>query len=329
MRTRLIEILRESHGEFVSGQDLADRMGLSRTAVWKHMQALRRLGYVIEARVNSGYRLLAAPDRLYPSELMPRLKGMRLGTALEYHERVDSTMEAARKLAEQGAGEGTLVLAETQENGRGRLGRAWASSYGTGLWLTLILRPRLLPAQIPNITLLAAVALARAVEKVAGLSPGIKWPNDLYLGDKKLCGILTEMKGQADAVEYLILGAGLNVNQLEADFPPEVRPIATSLWLATGKRQDRAELLAAFLTEFERCYYPWQDCGDEEWLQEWRQRNITLGREVQVSFLKEVFQGRAVALDPDGALVVETPDGERRVVRAGDVTLSPRNGGST
>lgn len=321
MRAALLQILRENRGKFVSGQELAAKLGLSRTAVWKHVEILRREGYVIEARAKAGYRLLSAPDRLYPEELAPVLAGLRLGRFVSYHERVGSTMEVARGLAENGAEEGTVVLAETQEAGRGRLGRVWTSPYGLGLWFSLILRPRLLPAHVAKVTLLAAVAMARAVEEVAGVHPGIKWPNDLYLGGRKVCGILTELKGQADAVEYLILGVGINVNQREDDFPVELRPVATSLHLAAGRRVERARLLALFLREFEQRYFAWQESSWEGWLAEWRARSITLGRRVRVSFLTEVFCGLAVALDGEGSLIVEADNGERRAFRAGDVTL--------
>lgn len=321
LRTALLELLRENYGQYISGQELADRLGLSRTAVWKHVERLRREGYVIEAKAKAGYRLVAAPDRLYPEELAPVLRGLRLGGPVVYRERVGSTMEVARELAEGGAAEGTLVLAEAQDAGRGRLGRAWASPYGLGLWVSLILRPRLLPAHVPKVTLLAAVAMARAVEEGAGLHPGIKWPNDLYLAGRKVCGILTELKGQADAVDYLILGVGVNVNQREGDFPVELRPLATSLYLAAGRPVERPRLLGLFLREFEERYFAWQESGEEGWLEEWQERNITLGRRVRVSFLAETIYGRAVALDAEGSLVIETDNGERRALRAGDVTL--------
>jgi BirA family biotin operon repressor/biotin-[acetyl-CoA-carboxylase] ligase len=317
----VLAALRETPGRFVSGEELAGRLGLSRTAVWKQIRRLRQEGYGIEARARAGYRLVHAPDRLYPEELEPYLKGLRLAGRVLHFDRVGSTMDVARKLAETGAEEGTLVIAETQEAGRGRLGRAWASAHGLGLWFSLVLRPRLLPAQVAKTTLLAAVAMAEAVQQVTGLGPGIKWPNDLYLGGRKVCGILTELKGQADAVEYLVLGVGVNVNQREEDFPPELRRQATSLLLVGGGRVERTALLASFLREFEARYRPWQEAGREDWLEEWRRRNITLGRNVKITQLEESFFGRAVALDGDGSLVVEGEDGRRRVFRAGDVSL--------
>lgn len=320
-RTALLERLRKRPGKFTSGEELAQELGLSRTAVWKQVEALRRKGYVIEAKARAGYRLLQAPDRLYPEELAPHLGGLRLGRVVFYRERVDSTMELARVLAEEGAPEGTLVVAEAQERGRGRLGRPWASPLGLGLWFSLVLRPTLVPAQAAKVTLLAAVAGARAVEMVTRLAPGIKWPNDLYLQGRKVAGILTELKGQADAVDYLILGVGINVNQQEKDFPLSLRHLATSLYLAGGERVDRVRLLATYLREFEHRYDAWQGGSQEDWLREWHERNITLGRPVRVSFLAEHFRGVALALDSDGGLIVATGDGERRVFHAGDVTL--------
>jgi BirA family biotin operon repressor/biotin-[acetyl-CoA-carboxylase] ligase len=300
---------------------LAARLGLSRTAVWKQINRLRAEGYGIEAKARAGYRLVCTPDRLYPEELGPRLRGLRLARTIVYYDRVGSTMEVARSLAEQGAEEGTLVIAESQEAGRGRLGRVWASAPQVGLWFSLVLRPRLLPAQVAKTTLLAAVAMAEAVAGVSGVEPGIKWPNDLLLHGRKLCGILTELKGQADAVEYLILGVGINVNHREEDFPPELREQATSLYLAGGHTVERAALLAAFLKELEKRYYPWQEAGDDGWLEEWKRRNLTLGRRVRITLLEEEFCGRALALDRDGSLIVEGDDGQPRVFRAGDVFL--------
>lgn len=321
-RAALLKALQEKRGEFVSGQQLAEDLGLSRTAVWKQIQGLREEGYVIEAKVRSGYRLVSGPERLYPDQIQRALEGLELGRRVSYHERVATTMEVARELAEEGAEEGTLVLAETQEAGRGRLGRSWASPYGLGLWFSLVLRPFLPPAEAPKATLLAAVAVAQAVERVAGVRCGIKWPNDLYLPGGKLCGILTELKGQTDAVEYLILGIGINVNQRQEDFPPELRPQATSLLIETGRRIDRIVLLRACLEEFEARYRPWVQSRSEQWMQDWRELNITIGRRVQVTFLKETFVGRAVDVGTDGSLVVEGDNGERRVFRAGDVTLA-------
>ncbi|MGB9920881.1 MAG: biotin--[acetyl-CoA-carboxylase] ligase [Moorellales bacterium] len=317
----MLEALQEPGGGYVSGEELAARLGLSRTAVWKQINRLRADGYEIEARARAGYRLVSAPDRLYPEALAPRLRGLRLAKSVHSYERVGSTMEVARGLAEEGAEEGTLVIAESQEAGRGRLGRAWVSAPGVGLWFSLVLRPRLLPAQVAKTTLLAAVAAAEAVAAVTGLAPGIKWPNDLLLEGKKLCGILTELKGQADAVEYLILGVGLNVNHRQEDFPPELRDQATSLYLVGGREVERAEVLAAFLGELEKRYYPWQETGDDSWLEEWKRRNVTLGRRVRITLLSEEFCGRALDLDRDGSLIVEGDDGRPRVFRAGDVFL--------
>jgi len=223
-KQQVLEELRKRKGEYVSGEELSRRLGLSRTAIWKHIKALRRDGYQISACTRRGYTLLCIPDRLYPEEVTAGLKTTWLGRPFYYYEEVGSTNQVAKDLAEQGAPHGAAVLAEGQTSGRGRLGRGWLSPAGKGIWLSLVLRPRVAPWQLPQLSLLAAVGVASAIKEITGLEVGIKWPNDILSRGKKLCGILTEMRAEVEITQYVILGIGLNVNLDIEDFTRDLWP---------------------------------------------------------------------------------------------------------
>ena len=238
----------------ISGEYLATQLGLSRAAVWKRVHRLKAQGYVIEGSPRRGYRLLAVPDKLLPEEVLQGLKTGVFTGPVHYFETLDSTNDLAKALAVQGAPEGTVVVAEAQTSGRGRLGREWDSPPGVGLYVSLVLRPMLPPMELPQITLTTAVAVVRAVRRVAGLAPGIKWPNDLLLNGKKLGGILTEMETESDRIRHVVVGLGLNVNN--PGFPPELAATATSLALEAGRTFSRVNLLQAWLEEFEALYEP-------------------------------------------------------------------------
>ncbi|NTW05163.1 MAG: biotin--[acetyl-CoA-carboxylase] ligase, partial [Peptococcaceae bacterium] len=208
----ILELLRTSAGEFLSGEKISKKIGISRTAVWKHITALRQEGYSIEAMPKIGYRLLDIPDRLYPEEIRDNLTTVSLGRNIYYFKTVQSTNQEARRLAQEGVPHGALIIAEEQTGGKGRFGRVWFSPKTLGIWASLVLRPEISPENAPPVTMLAAVAVAVAVENITGIALGIKWPNDLLYENKKACGILTEMNGEMDKVNFLILGLGINVN---------------------------------------------------------------------------------------------------------------------
>ncbi len=302
----------------LSGEALALRLGLSRAAVWKRINRLKALGYVIEGSPRRGYRLLAATEKLLPEEIALGLKNRRLRGPVHYFEEVASTNDLAKELAAQEAPEGTLVVAEAQSRGRGRLGRQWESPAGAGLYVSLILRPVLPPTEMPQITLTTAVAVARALKRVAGVAPGIKWPNDLLLGGRKLGGILTEMETESEQIRHLVVGLGLNVNNQA--FPEEIAAIATSLALATGRRHSRVRLLQAWLEEFEELYGRFLAREFAGILDEWRSFAVTLGREVTVRQGPLVIHGQALEVAPDGALLVETASGMVVRVTSGEIT---------
>ena len=235
-REQLLTLLLKRKDEFLSGEKISDALQVSRAAVWKHIEALRQEGYQIEARPKRGYRLIYRPDRLAPEEVAPLLTTRRFGREIHYERTVPSTQPLAHQWAREGAGEGALVLAEEQTAGRGRLGHSWYAPAKSGIWMSLILRPPIPLVHASQLTLVASIGVARALSDTTGLSLSIKWPNDLLIGDKKVCGILTELRGEQDRVDYIVLGIGINVNIVTDQWPEELRERATSLAIASGRK---------------------------------------------------------------------------------------------
>ncbi|MFZ5591615.1 MAG: biotin--[acetyl-CoA-carboxylase] ligase [Bacillota bacterium] len=322
MKDHLLKLLREQSSAYVSSEQVCKSLKVSRAAVWKQIQALRAAGYEIEALPHYGYKLLAVPDRLYPAEIAWGLKTAVYGQNVHYFNRVESTNVAARDLARRGAVDGTLVVAEEQTGGRGRLERGWFSPAGGGIWCSLILRPPLLPSEVAPVTLTCAVAVRRAIQQVAGLEVQIKWPNDLLLDGRKVCGILTEMSAEMEKVNYIIIGMGLNVNIRTEQFPPELRDAATSLLACGGREYSRCRILQRYLEQMEDLVALWMTEGMEKILAEWKQYCVTLGRQVVVSTVREQFAGLALDVGSQGELIVEDRHGVRRTFWAGEVTLA-------
>lgn len=318
MKDTLLAVLKSNRGTYVSGEELSRMFGVTRTTVWKQVGQLRAEGYSVESSPRLGYRLVDTTDLILPAEVLDGLETARLGRRIVYLAETGSTNRLARELAAEGAPEGTLVLAEVQSGGRGRLGREWSSPAG-GIWMSLILRPELLPHQLQLLTLTAAVAAGEACELIAGVSPGIKWPNDLLCGGKKLAGILTEGSVEADRLDYLVLGIGVNANITEDDFLPELRDQATSLLLESGRKVDRAAWVRSFLWRLEG-YYLNAGEGLTAVLEEWRLRSVTLGRKIVVSMAGRMVEGMALDINDAGALLVRTENGIEAVL-AGDVAL--------
>lgn len=321
MKEKILELLKLSYPDYISGEVICQRLGVTRTAVWKHIQALRSMGYEIEAVTNAGYRLLGVPDRLYPAEITWGLKTSFLGRHIYFHERLDSTSRLARELAAQGVPEGTLVVAEEQTGGRGRLGRGWFSPYGKGIWCSVILYPSLSPLDAPPLTMLAAVAVAEALHQATGLKAGIKWPNDLLLANKKICGILTELFAEMEKVNHLIIGIGVNVNIAPEEFPPELRETATSVLAETKRRVSRVNLLQELLAKLEYWYLKWQKEGFAPVLARWKEYSVTLGRPVKVISHRESYEGWAEDVSDDGSLILRLPNGQRQKIISGEVSL--------
>ena len=306
----------------VSGAQLAEQLKISRAAVWARIEELRRVGYEIEAGPHFGYRLVNSPDALHADDLLARLgKTKVIGRDIRVFEETTSTNDVIEKLARDGVREGAVVFAESQTKGRGRLGRKWMSPLHQGLWFSVLLRPELRPQETTQLTVASATALRRAIKNVTGILAEIKWPNDLLIGGKKVVGILTEMSAEVDRVRHVILGIGVDVNQDAAEFPAELRKIATSLKIESGRKISRAELATEILRELDFDYA--RICGGKfpALADEWEAASETIGRNVTVHVGDRHFRGHAESLDDDGALLVRTEHGHLERVIGGDVTL--------
>lgn len=303
MAELLRRILEECEGRFVSGQDIGRRMGMSRAAVWKQVQGLRRRGFGIEGARGAGYRLLGRPDVIEEQELFSRLSRTDFRKHFVFFHVTDSTNSGAAELAGKGGAHGTVVCADSQTGGRGRLGRRWESPPGVNLYFSLLLRPPLDPLHAPQLTLVAAIALAAAVEECSGLRAYLKWPNDLYLEGRKAAGILAEMSADPDRLRHVVIGVGLNVNAGSHDFPEAIRGKATSLKILTGRTFRRVEVLARFLDSFADRYATFLSTGFGALLPEWGRRDVLAGKHVLLRYREEEARGKALGVDESGMLL--------------------------
>ncbi len=316
VREKILALLR--NGNYVSGEELSKKLNISRTAIWKHIKALERKGYKIEGKPNLGYRLVEKPDLLFPHEIKAGLKTKKFGCKIFHFKEVTSTQEIAKKLAIQGYEEGTIVVAEKQTQGRGRVGREWFSPFG-GVWLSIILKPKIPPQHAQKITLLVAVAIAKTIRKMYNLDAKIKWPNDVLIGNRKVCGILVEASGEADRVNYMVVGVGVNINFDFRKIQPKLAETAISISQALGKKVSRVEFVQNFLVEMEKAYNIFEAGDFNQILDEWKKLSSILGCKVKIVSYKETFVGEAVDVDEDGFLLVKLEDGLIRRVVAGDV----------
>lgn len=314
MQEKIIDYLKKKQ-DYISGDQIAQRLGISRQALWKHMQELKGAGYEIIAVPHLGYRLISIPDRLFPFEVERDLGTEFVGRKIYYFEGISSTMDIAMQLGMKGCPEGAVVLAENQTKGRGRLGRSWFSPKHKGLYLSLILKPKALASGVSILTLLAAVSASEAVEEITGLDMQIKWPNDLFVGHKKAGGILTELVASAEQVNFVVIGIGLNVNNDKKTLVAG----ATSLKEQKKEQISRLRLLQEILRRIERNYSLLQKKGAEAIAEKWRQKNITLGRRVKVYCHKEHIEGQATDIDTDGGLLIRKDSGILQKVMSGDV----------
>jgi BirA family biotin operon repressor/biotin-[acetyl-CoA-carboxylase] ligase len=301
-KKRILKALRKCGG-YLSGETLSEQLGTSRVSIWKHIRSLKEDGYVIEASPR-GYRLVASPDLLLPYEF-PGLE-----QRIHYFPEIGSTMDAARELAKKGAGEGTIVIAEAQTRGRGRLSREWLSPEG-GIYFTLVLRPRISPAYAPRINLMASIAVAATIRKLFGLKAELKWPNDVLIEGKKVCGILAEMDAEMDVVNFVNVGIGINANTSI----PQFEKTATSLRDALGMEISRKEFLSVLLVEIGRQQPLLMKAN---LLDEWKKLSVTLNKDVRIVAPGEVIVGRAIDIDTTGALIIRERDGTLKKTMAGD-----------
>lgn len=318
MKAEILKMLRETDS-YVSGQELCNKFGVSRTAVWKAINQLKENGYEIEAVQNKGYHLLSAPDIMDKTELESIHATEWAGCEIYYFDSIDSTNTKAKELAEEGHPSGTLVVADRQTAGKGRRGRSWESPTGIGIFMTLMLKPEINPNHASMLTLVAAMATTRAIRRVTGVPAMIKWPNDIVMNGKKVCGILTEMSAQFDYINHIVIGIGINVHN--EDFPEEIAQTASSIYLESGQHIHRASLIEAFLEEFEDVYAEYLKTEDMEGLmKEYDAMLVNRGRQVRVLDPKEPFEGKAMGITKKGELIVDTWE-SRKLVSSGEVSV--------
>lgn len=318
MKSEILRLLRESEG-YVSGQELCNRFGVSRTAVWKAINSLKESGYQIEAVPNRGYHLVEAADVMNETELISLRRTSWVGQEIHYFDTIDSTNTKAKELAEQGAPGGTLVVADQQMAGRGRRGRSWESPKGICIYMTILLKPEINPSHASMLTLVSALAVAKAISKVTGADAQIKWPNDIVLNGKKVCGILTEMSAQFDYINHIVVGIGINVHN--ESFPEEIADMASSLLMECGRRFHRAELIEQILEYFETYYEIFLQTEDLSGLvNEYNAILVNRNKAVRVLDPKEPFEGKAMGITKNGELIVDTWE-SRKLVSSGEVSV--------
>lgn len=321
MKEALLHMLTENEGQFVSGQEISNKLNCSRTAIWKHISELRNNGYTIEAVQKRGYRLITSPDLVTAEEVSLYTGKGTFGKKIVYQPSVKSTQEIAYSLARDGAPEGSIVLADEQTGGRGRLGRAWQSPAGTGIWMSLILRPEIPLQKAPQLTLLIAVAASKAIEKVTGLEAAIKWPNDLLINGKKTAGILTELQAEADSIHSVIVGIGMNVNQESKHFSEEIAQIATSLAIEGGKTYKRAEVIGYLLQEIESLYHQYLQNGFGVIKLLWEARAFSLGKRITARSVTGSITGYAKGITDEGVLLLEDDTGRVHSIYSADIEI--------
>lgn len=319
MKEEILRLLRSADG-YISGQELCNRFGVSRTAVWKAINQLKEAGYEIEAQQNKGYRLMAAPDLMTEAEIKSLMHTDWVAKEVLYFDTIDSTNTKAQELAEKGYPSGTLVVADKQESGKGRRGRSWISPSGTGIFMTLMIKPDINPNNASMLTLVAALAVAKAITSVTGEEAMIKWPNDIVVNSKKVCGILTEMNAQFDYINHIVVGIGINVHN--ESFPEEISQMASSLMIeAGGKRFHRAQIIAETMSYFEQYYDTFLKTQDLSALvREYDELLVNRNKSVRVLDPKEPFDGKAMGITPKGELIVETWE-SRKLVSSGEVSV--------
>lgn len=318
MKSEILAALKNNQ-DFVSGQELCEALGVSRTAVWKGIKSLQASGYLIEAVSNRGYRLLHSPDILSRDELQSIRRTDWAANMIYFYPETDSTNTQAKRLAEDGCPHGTLVVADRQTGGKGRRGRSWDSEQGTGIYMTLVIKPEFVPAAAPMLTLVAALAVTKALRERFEIPAQIKWPNDIVLNGKKICGILTEMSAEIDYIHYIAVGIGVNV--LQTTFDEALQMTATSLYLETGKSIRRADLIEAVWEEFEQYYQIFLQTQDLTGMcKEYHRYLVNVGQRVKVHDAKEPYEGKAMGITVRGELIVDTWD-SRKLVSAGEVSV--------
>ena len=325
IKTSILRMIRQSRG-YVSGQSLCEALGVSRTAVWKYVNQLKEEGYEFDAVANKGYRIVKYPDIITREDIESMLpEGLAVTNVVYYHE-TDSTNTRAKQAAEDGEKSGTLFITECQTGGRGRRGRTWESPAGSGIWMSLLLRPEIKPFDASMLTIVAAMGMKDAIEEIIGAGAGqggihckIKWPNDIVLGDRKICGMLTEMSAETDWINYVVIGIGVNVNTTE--FDDSIKDMASSILLQTGSSVKRSDVVVAFARHFSRYYDEFlKECNLSGLADDYNKALINVGRDVKIVERDGSFVAKAVGIDETGSLIVEK-DGDTKRIVAGEVSV--------
>jgi BirA family transcriptional regulator, biotin operon repressor / biotin---[acetyl-CoA-carboxylase] ligase len=321
LRKDLLDAFTNAGGSYLSGQRIAELLGCSRTAVWKHIEELRKEGFELEAVRRKGYRIVKTPEKITADELRLGLKTVFIGKNVHYEESVESTQKIAHRLAHEDAPEGTVIIAEEQLSGRGRMDRKWHSPKYTGIWMSIILRPNIPLPKAPQLTLLTAAAIVQGIEDITGVQPEIKWPNDILINGKKVTGILTELVAEADRINSVIIGIGMNVNQTKEDFPVELQEIATSFLLEKGGKVSRADLIKSIFMNLEKLYLLYLEEGFFPIKLLWESYAISIGRKITARTLTHTIVGKAQGITDDGVLIIEDELGKTHHVYSADIEL--------
>lgn len=306
--------------QYISGEQISRELGVSRTAVWKHINELRQKGYQIDSSSKKGYRLIEVADVLDESQII-RGDNQLLGSSIVHFYEIDSTNNYAKKIANDGCPDGTIVISEKQSLGRGRLGREWCSYNSDGIWFSCVLRPNLEPESMQTITLAASVAIVEAIEDALGIVCRIKWPNDIILSGKKLGGILTEISAEPGHINHIVLGIGINVNQPRESFVGELEQKAISLRMKTGEKVSRSHIFNSILKHLDNTYKQLINGENELILDRWRKYSVTLGNQVSLSYRGEEYTGIASDVANGGGLIVQCSDGHTREITAGEIQI--------
>lgn len=323
MRDKIIEVILDSENEFISGEELSKQLGVSRAAIWKHIKVLKESGYNIESVNRKGYRLVEKPvDLLTSQNICHDLDTNFIGQNIIHFETIDSTNDYAKQVASNHV-DGTVIISEEQTKGRGRLGRQFQSNINEGIWMTIILKPEILPTQAPFITLIAGASIAKALNDL-GVNTSIKWPNDVILNGKKLCGILTELSAEIDRVNHIILGIGINVKTME--FDSEISQVATSLH-KEGYKLSRVDIVRGILSQLEKLYTDYiESDSKEETLKICRQYSAVIGKEVYTLKGGDRELVKCLDINEDGNLIVEKEDKSIKEIMSGEISIRGLNG---
>lgn len=323
-RKLLIDLLEHRSDQYTSGQLLSEKLNISRAAVWKHMKELEKDGYVIEAISGKGYQIVSKPQKLSSNTIKWGLHTSWLGKNLVHKTQVSSTQILAHQLAMEGAENGTVVVADEQTEGKGRMNRNWHSARRKGVWMSVVLRPEILPMEAPQITLLAASVLAEVTAGIYGVEPKIKWPNDILINHKKTAGILTEMQAEQDLINYIVLGMGINVNHDRIDLPEEISEHATSLKIETGKEWDIHTMIQQFLIRFEKAYESFLVHGFPTVKEKWEKYGYRMGEVMAIKAGKDLFDAKLIGIESDGALRVKFKDNSEKVLYSAELQWKGR-----